>query len=228
MSPHTTQRSTHYAEINPDVEKLSRSNDNPAFVIMQNEGVEMLLSAMDVHGENEVVLEAICALLSVMARHDDEKSFHIADRGGVKIVLRVLKDFPHVPSLVTECCSLIQSLALNTEIKTLIAQHGGVRALITAGKRYFDEARTQREVVGALCNLAVDDTNEQLIVKLGGVQHIVSAVREHIRDPEVVWQAAGALHQLGSKDENQEQESLSRCTETHRAHSDHWNFFHDL
>jgi len=178
--------------------------ETPSEVMFANGGFQLFVQLLLVFKDNDIVVEAVCALLSSLARFEDVNAERIAVLGGIQGLLNVARIHAEVLEVQIECMGALQSLALNNTNKILIAELGGIKAIFACMKRYSYSVELIREACGTICNLAVSEENEHIIMKLGGIQLLILTMKDHMKDPEVQWHACGAIHNLAMNDSSVE------------------------
>ena len=165
--------------------------------------IAFLVHVCNTHNKSKVVGPAALAL-SHMSR-DDESKREVANIGGVRQLLLLMKVIDKEPVL-SQVCRTIASIALVDTIKVQIAAQGGIKVLvyqITFIKdddlQIFCKLRTpaaQAATLHALVNVCHNnDANRIAIATAGSVPHLVELMGTS-DDPEVLEQTGKLLANL--------------------------------
>jgi hypothetical protein len=117
----------------------------------------------------------------------DQYRNDIVHAGGLKAILRIMKEY-HDSSVIQNLgCQLLSNLAYeNDKIRVVAAQLGGILAIITAMKAHRHEEQLQWHALQALWRLSLNDWVRDSIVKKGGADIIRQTMDDHPTSTEYV------------------------------------------
>jgi hypothetical protein len=111
----------------------------------------------------------------------------IVHAGGLKVILRVMKDH-HDSSIIQDlCCQALSNLAFESDkIRVVTAQLGGISAITTAMKAHRNDEHLQWHALQALWRLSLNDWVRERIVKKGSAHIIRETMADHQTSKEYV------------------------------------------
>jgi hypothetical protein len=180
----------------------SAENLEVNFSIAETNGVELLVSALAVFGDNVNVTLQACKCFSYLSI-DPELRVMIVAQGGLRLVVVAITSNPDNAELVGFACSTLLNLTFDAEVSAYIGS-GIVDAIVQTMTGHLKSALLQETGLGILQNISMRGPDEKArIAEAGGVEAVVSVLREHIRLPSVVERGLATLWSLAVLDENQ-------------------------
>ncbi len=111
----------------------------------------------------------------------------IVRAGGLKAILRVMKEYHDAVDIQDLSCQALSNLAFeNDKTRLVIAQLGGISAILTAMTTHLNDEDLQYHALQTLWRLTFNDWVRDKIVKMGTVDAIRQAMATHPSSKEYV------------------------------------------
>ena len=141
--------------------------------IAQNDGITMLLSAMEQHGSNQALLSSAQLALTNLATSEDART-QLRNMDGVAILLQLFETNMANKDFVAESIKTMTRLCADDTLSKAIAMDG-MGLLLQAVDRY-DEPGFLTIAFRLVGHLAFVESNLTIIVQHNGIQRVISAI----------------------------------------------------
>jgi hypothetical protein len=141
--------------------------------IAQNDGITMLLSAMEQHGSSQPVLASAQLALTNLATSEEART-QLRNMDGVSILLSLFETNMGNKEFVAESLKTMTRLCADDSLSKAIAADG-MHLLLQAVDRY-DEPGFLTTAFRLLGHLAFVESNLTIIVQHNGIQRVISAI----------------------------------------------------
>eukprot|EP00118_Oscarella_pearsei_P007046 m.33268 g.33268 ORF g.33268 m.33268 type:complete len:757 (+) comp31795_c0_seq2:1038-3308(+) len=156
--------------------------------VVQNDGIKLIVSAMDIFPNNIQVVQSSCRALGALAMHQSVR--HLMDEdGGVDIIVRTMKRDELLGNQVVQmiCCNTLACLLdqADSSLKKRLFQATSTTSMSVAVKRFPNDAELCECVCRSVSSFA---TCEELLADLqatGIFQAVLSSLELHKDNPEV-------------------------------------------
>jgi hypothetical protein len=141
--------------------------------IAQNDGITMLLSAMEQHGSSQSLLASAQLALTNLATSEDART-QLRNMDGVSVLLSLFETNMANKEFVTESIKTMTRLCADDTLSKSIAADG-MGLLMQAVDRY-DEPGFLTIAFRLIGHLAFVESNLTIIVQHNGIQRVISAI----------------------------------------------------
>lgn len=120
---------------------------------------------------------SLCSVLPLADQHtnslskakEESKQIELAKKGGIDVILEVIRKHQMDPETQALACGAIRALAVAQTNKLSVAMKGGVQTLTTSLRINLPHIHVFRQVVAALWNLALHSDLQLRIGKVGTI-----------------------------------------------------------
>uniref|UniRef100_A0A8C9NCG9 Armadillo repeat containing 6 n=1 Tax=Serinus canaria TaxID=9135 RepID=A0A8C9NCG9_SERCA len=173
---------------------FGHAHDHAKMIVLENDGLRVLIEAAKAFRDNSGVLSELCATLSRLSVRN-EFCQEIVDLGGLNFMVTLLADCMEHPDVVKQVLSAIRAVAGNDDVKDAIVDAGATELIVLAISHHL--GNPQKQACMLIRNLVLCGP----ILALGAEVLIAEARAAH-RDCDDV--ARAALRDLGCKVELRE------------------------
>jgi len=125
-------------------------------------------------------LSALSLLCDEDNKHEERNRKDICRLGGPTAIVSLMRKSADHPSILAECCGLIQNLAAVPDTRDLLTSVGAIQAVVAAMKKTPCDVGIQEWGCGALNNMVWESpANQALAIKSGAIPPIVEAMVRH-------------------------------------------------
>lgn len=184
---------------------FGHAHEHAKMIVLEHNGIKVLIDAAKEHPENVSVLSELCATLARLAVRN-EFCQDIVDLGGLKFMVTLLADSLDCQELVKQVLGAIKAIAGNDDVKDGVVSAGGVELIVMAMNRHMANAQVCEQGCAAMCVLALRKPNNcKVIMENGGALAALQAMKSHPAEVNVQKQSCMLLRNLVSrtKDFNQ-------------------------
>ncbi|XP_015282865.1 PREDICTED: armadillo repeat-containing protein 6 [Gekko japonicus] len=204
---------------------FGHAHDHAKMIVVEHDGLRILIEAAKVFTDNCSVLSEICATLGRLSVRN-EFCQEIVDLGGLNFMVALLADCIDHQELVKQVLSAIRAIAGNDDVKDAIVNAGGTDIIVLAMSRHLGSPQVCEQSCAALCMLALrKPENCRVIMEGGGALAALQAMKMHPREVTVQKQACMLIRNLVSHSRDFSQPILEMgaenlITEARTAHRD--------
>ncbi|XP_029309059.1 LOW QUALITY PROTEIN: armadillo repeat-containing protein 6 [Cottoperca gobio] len=181
---------------------FGHAHDHAKMIVLEHNGLKVLIEAAKAHLDNTSVLSEVCAALSHLAVRN-EFCQDICDLGGLKLIMSLLADSYETPELVRQVLSAIRAVAGNDDVKDAVVNAGGVELIVIAMNRHMNNSSVCEQGCACLSVLALrKPENCQVIMDYGGALAAVQAMKTHTKSINVQKQACMVMRNLVARMSN--------------------------
>ncbi|KAM9349443.1 armadillo repeat-containing protein 6 [Symphorus nematophorus] len=192
---------------------FGHAHEHAKMIVLEHNGLKVLIEAAKAHLDNTSVLSEICATLSRLAVRN-EFCQDICDLGGLKLMMTLLADCYESPELVRQVLSAIRAVAGNDDVKDAVVNAGGVQLIVIAMNRHISNSGVCEQGCACLSVLALRKPNNcKVIMENGGALAAVQAMKAHTDAVNVQKQACMLIRNLVSRMQNFSQPILEMGAE---------------
>ncbi|XP_068427802.1 armadillo repeat-containing protein 6 [Clinocottus analis] len=175
---------------------FGNAHEHAKIIVLEHNGLKILVDAAKAHFENTSVLSELCATLSRLAVRN-EFCQDICDLGGLKLIMTLLADSYEKPELVRQVLSAIRAVAGNDDVKDAVVESGGVELIVIAMNKHMNNSAVCEHGCACLSVLALRKPNNcKVIMEHGGVLAAVQAMKTHKDVVNVQKQACMVMRNL--------------------------------
>ncbi|XP_028987383.1 armadillo repeat-containing protein 6 isoform X2 [Betta splendens] len=187
---------------------FGHGHEHAKMIVLEHNGLKVLIEAAKAHLENTSVLSEICATLSRLAVRN-EFCQDICDLGGLKLIMTLLADSFESADLARQVLSAIRAIAGNDDVKDAVVNAGGVQLIVIAMNRHMSNPTVCEQGCACLSVLALRKPNNcKVIMENGGALAAVQAMKANADAVNVQKQACMVLRNLVSRMRNYSQPIL--------------------
>ncbi|KFW76741.1 Armadillo repeat-containing protein 6 [Manacus vitellinus] len=204
---------------------FGHAHDHAKMIVLENDGLRVLIEAAKAFTDNSGVLSELCATLSRLSVRN-EFCQEIVDLGGLNFMVTLLADCMEHPDVVKQVLSAIRAVAGNDDVKDAIVDAGGTDLIVLAISHHLANPQICEQGCAALCMLALrKPENCSVIMEGGGALAALQAMKAHPREVAVQKQACMLIRNLVSRSRDFSQPILEMgaenlITEARAAHRD--------
>ncbi|NXG73020.1 ARMC6 protein, partial [Baryphthengus martii] len=204
---------------------FGHAHDHAKMIVLENDGLRVLIEAAKVFTDNSSVLSELCATLSRLSVRN-EFCQEIVDLGGLNFMVSLLADCVDHPDVVKQVLSAIRAVAGNDDVKDAIVSAGGTDLIVLAVSRHLGNPQICEQGCAALCMLALrKPENCHVIMEGGGALAALQAMKAHPREAAVQKQACMLIRNLVARSRDFSQPILEMgaenlITEARATHKD--------
>ncbi|KAM8851159.1 armadillo repeat-containing protein 6 [Spinachia spinachia] len=192
---------------------FGNAHEHAKIIVLEHNGLKVLINAAKVHLDNTAVLSELCATLSRLAVRN-EFCQDICDLGGLKLIMRLLADSYEKAELVRQVLSAIRAVSGNDDVKDAVVNSGGVQLIVIAMNRHMNNPAVCEHGCACLSVLALrKPENCKVIMENGGALAAVEAMKTHTDAVNVQKQACMVMRNLVSRMSNLSQPILEMGAE---------------
>ncbi|NXB98852.1 ARMC6 protein, partial [Orthonyx spaldingii] len=178
---------------------FGHAHDHAKMIVLENDGLRVLIEAAKAFRDNSGVLSELCATLSRLAVRN-EFCQEIVDLGGLNFMVTLLADCMEHPDVVKQVLSAIRAVAGNDDVKDAIVDAGGTDLIVLAISHHLGNPQICEQGCAALCMLALrKPENCSVIMEGGGALAALQAMKAHPREVAVQKQACMLIRNLVSR-----------------------------
>uniref|UniRef100_A0A8C9UF40 Armadillo repeat containing 6 n=1 Tax=Serinus canaria TaxID=9135 RepID=A0A8C9UF40_SERCA len=182
---------------------FGHAHDHAKMIVLENDGLRVLIEAAKAFRDNSGVLSELCATLSRLSVRN-EFCQEIVDLGGLNFMVTLLADcmehpllFPHGQDVVKQVLSAIRAVAGNDDVKDAIVDAGATELIVLAISHHLGNPQICEQGCAALCMLALrKPENCSVIMEGGGALAALQAMKAHPREVAVQKQACMLIRNL--------------------------------
>ncbi|XP_061458057.1 armadillo repeat-containing protein 6 isoform X4 [Rhineura floridana] len=204
---------------------FGHAHDHAKMIVMEHNGLRILIEAAKAFPDDCTVLREICATLGHLSVRN-EFCQEIVDLGGLNFMVALLADCIDHQDLVKQVLSAIRAIAGNDDVKDAIVNAGGTDLIVLAMSHHLGSPLVCEQSCAALCMLALrKPENCRVIMEGGGALAALQAMKMHPREVGVQKQACMLIRNLVSHTQDFSQPILEMgaedlITEARTAHRD--------
>ncbi|KFO55167.1 Armadillo repeat-containing protein 6 [Corvus brachyrhynchos] len=204
---------------------FGHAHDHAKMIVLENDGLRVLIEAAKAFMDNSGVLSELCATLSRLSVRN-EFCQEIVDLGGLNFMVTLLADCMDHPDVVKQVLSAIRAVAGNDDVKDAIVDAGGTDLIVLAISHHLGNPQICEQGCAALCMLALrKPENCSVIMEGGGALAALQAMKAHPQEVAVQKQACMLIRNLVSRSRDFSQPILEMgaenlITEARAAHRD--------
>ncbi|XP_077187765.1 armadillo repeat-containing protein 6 [Paroedura picta] len=178
---------------------FGHAHDHAKMIVVEHDGLRILIEAAKVFTDDCSVLGEICATLARLSVRN-EFCQEIVDLGGLNFMVALLADCIDHQELVKHVLSTIRAIAGNDDVKDAIVNAGGTDLIVLAMSRHLGNPQVCEQSCAALCMLALrKPENCRVIMEGGGALAALQAMKMHPREVTVQKQACMLIRNLVSR-----------------------------
>ncbi|XP_059846944.1 armadillo repeat-containing protein 6 isoform X2 [Hypanus sabinus] len=175
---------------------FGHAHDHAKMIVMENNGLQVIIEAAKAFTENPTVLSELCCTLSRLAVRN-EFCQDIVDLGGLNFMVALLADCIEHRELVRQVLGAFRAIAGNDEVKDAIVNAGGTDLIMLAMNRHMGSPQVCEQGCAALSMLALrKPENCRVIMEAGGAFLTLQAMKSHPAEVNVQKQACMLLRNL--------------------------------
>ncbi|XP_029500735.1 armadillo repeat-containing protein 6 [Oncorhynchus nerka] len=175
---------------------FGQAHEHAKMIVMEHNGLKVIVEAAKAHPENTPVLSVLCATLSSLAVRN-EFCQDICDLGGLKFMMTLLADSYESQELTRQVLSALRAIAGNDDVKDAVTNAGGVQLIVIAMNRHMGNAQVCEQGCAALSVVALRKPNNcQVIMEEGGALAALLAMKTHPDEVNVQKQGCMLLRNL--------------------------------
>ncbi|XP_056368567.1 armadillo repeat-containing protein 6 isoform X6 [Oenanthe melanoleuca] len=204
---------------------FGHAHDHAKMIVLENDGLRVLIEAAKAFRDNSGVLSELCATLSRLSVRN-EFCQEIVDLGGLDFMVTLLADCMEHPDVVKQVLSAIRAVAGNDDVKDAIVGAGATELIVLAISHHLGNPQICEQGCAALCVLALrKPENCSVIMEGGGALAALQAMKAHPREVAVQKQACMLIRNLVSRSRDLSQPILAMgaeplISEARAAHRD--------
>ncbi|KAK2895375.1 armadillo repeat-containing protein 6 isoform X1 [Channa argus] len=192
---------------------FGQAHEHAKIIVLENNGLKVLIEAAKAHLNNMSVVSEICATLSRLAVRN-EFCQDICDLGGLKLMIKLLGDSYESAELVRQVLCAIRAVAGNDDVKDAVVNADGVQLIVTAMNRHMTNSAVCEQGCACLSVLALRKPNNcSVIMENGGALAAIQSMKSHTDAVNVQKQACMLLRNLVSHMQNYSQPILEMGAE---------------
>ncbi|XP_067824609.1 armadillo repeat-containing protein 6 isoform X2 [Heptranchias perlo] len=158
---------------------FGRAHDHAKLIVMENDGLRIIIEAAKAFTDNPLVLSELCATLSRLAVRN-EFCQDIVDLGGLNFMVALLADCIDHRELVRQVLSAFRAIAGNDEVKDAIINAGGTDLIVLAMNRHMGSPQICEQGCAALGMVALrKPENCRVIMEGSGALMALQAMKTH-------------------------------------------------
>uniref|UniRef100_A0A8C3QCA4 Uncharacterized protein n=1 Tax=Geospiza parvula TaxID=87175 RepID=A0A8C3QCA4_GEOPR len=178
---------------------FGHAHDHAKMIVLENDGLRVLIEAAKAFTDNSGVLSELCATLSRLSVRN-EFCQEIVDLGGLNFMVTLLADCMEHPDVVKQVLSAIRAVAGNDDVKDAIVDAGATELIVLAISHHLGNPQICEQGCAALCMLALrKPENCSVIMEGGGALAALQAMKAHPREVAVQKQACMLIRNLVSR-----------------------------
>ncbi|XP_020385004.1 armadillo repeat-containing protein 6 isoform X1 [Rhincodon typus] len=175
---------------------FGRAHDHAKLIVMENDGLRILIEAAKAFTDNPSVLSELCSTLSRLAVRN-EFCQDIVDLGGLNFMVALLADCIEHREVVKQVLGALRAIAGNDEVKDAIINAGGTDLIVLAMNRHLGTPQICEQGCAALGMFALrKPENCRVIMEGGGALIALQAMKAHPAEVNVQKQACMLLRNL--------------------------------
>ncbi|KAM7025035.1 armadillo repeat-containing protein 6 isoform 1-T5 [Acridotheres tristis] len=193
---------------------FGHAHDHAKMIVLENDGLRVLIEAAKAFTDNSGVLSELCATLSRLSVRN-EFCQDIVDLGGLNFMVTLLADcMEHPQDVVKQVLSAIRAVAGNDDVKDAIVDAGATELIVLAISHHLGNPQICEQGCAALCVLALrKPENCSVIMEGGGALAALQAMKAHPREVAVQKQACMLIRNLVSRSRDLSQPILAMGAE---------------
>ncbi|XP_038019939.1 armadillo repeat-containing protein 6 isoform X2 [Motacilla alba alba] len=177
---------------------FGHAHDHAKMIVLENDGLRVLIEAAKAFTDNSGVLSELCATLSRLSVRN-EFCQEIVDLGGLNFMVTLLADCMEHPDVVKQVLGAIRAVAGNDDVKDAIVDAGATELIVLAISQHLGNPQICEQGCAALGVLALrKPDNCGVIVEGGGAAAALRAMKAHPREV-AVQQACMLIRNLVSR-----------------------------
>ncbi|NXD14217.1 ARMC6 protein, partial [Nothocercus nigrocapillus] len=178
---------------------FGHAHDHAKMIVLENNGLKVLIEAAKAFTDNSSVLSELCATLSRLSVRN-EFCQEIVDLGGLNFMVSLLADCIDHPDVVKQVLSAIRAVAGNDDVKDAVVNAGGTDLIVLAISHHLANPQICEQGCAALCMLALrKPENCNIIMEGGGALAALQAMKTHPKEVAVQKQACMLIRNLVSR-----------------------------
>ncbi|NWS03217.1 ARMC6 protein, partial [Motacilla alba] len=164
---------------------FGHAHDHAKMIVLENDGLRVLIEAAKAFTDNSGVLSELCATLSRLSVRN-EFCQEIVDLGGLNFMVTLLADCMEHPDVVKQVLGAIRAVAGNDDVKDAIVDAGATELIVLAISQHLGNPQICEQGCAALGVLALrKPDNCGVIVEGGGAAAALRAMKAHPREVAV-------------------------------------------
>ncbi|KAM7025041.1 armadillo repeat-containing protein 6 isoform 3-T7 [Acridotheres tristis] len=180
---------------------FGHAHDHAKMIVLENDGLRVLIEAAKAFTDNSGVLSELCATLSRLSVRN-EFCQDIVDLGGLNFMVTLLADCMEHPICEQGCAALCVLALRKPENCSVIMEGGGALAALQAMKAHPREVAVQKQACMLIRNLVSRSRDLSQPILAMGAELLIAEARAAHRDCDDV--ARAALRDLGCQVELRE------------------------
>lgn len=201
-------------------------NDNKRRVV-QAQGVETVIKAMNNHTSDTILQRHACAVLVELCSQNNNKKDKTKRRqehkqrtlvgkaGGAEAVIHAMKLHPNVPLLLLNACTALRNLSFwHKQNRIRIGQAGGIEQIVHTMQQHTRRGWLMEEACSAIAIVSCHNAdNKRRVFQAGGVKAIVHVMEQQFYHDRVQDAATRALFILSFERHNKREIAQTATTE---------------
>ncbi|NXD46289.1 ARMC6 protein, partial [Copsychus sechellarum] len=123
------------------------AHDHAKMIVLENDGLRVLIEAAKAFRDNSGVLSELCATLSRLSVRN-EFCQEIVDLGGLSFMVTLLADCMEHPDVVKQVLSAIRAVAGNDDVKDAIVDAGATELIVLAISQHLGNPQVASRELG--------------------------------------------------------------------------------
>ncbi|XP_071308180.1 armadillo repeat-containing protein 6 isoform X2 [Agelaius tricolor] len=178
---------------------FGHAHDHAKMIVLENDGLRVLIEAAKAFTDNSAVLSELCATLARLSVRN-EFCQEIVDLGGLNFMVTLLADCMEHPDVVRQVLGAIRAVAGNDNVKDAIVEAGATELIVLAISHHLGQPQICEQGCAALCMLALrKPENCSVIMEGGGALAALQAMKAHPGEVAVQKQACMLIRNLVSR-----------------------------
>ena len=170
--------------------------------IAETDGIDMIVNALAVFGENKEIYLDACKALSHLSI-DHESRMLISSQGGLILLVNAMNTFRDDVDLLEAACSALLNLSSDAE-EQVLAGSNVVETVVNIMRHQPDSPKLQEKGLGVLQNVSMRSRDaKRAIAQAGGVDAVTFAIKEFMGSPSVLERAFTTMWSMAVLEENQ-------------------------
>ena len=170
--------------------------------IVQTDGIDMIVNALALFSDDNVVQSQACKALSHLSI-DEESRMLIASLGGLMLLGNTMRANMDTLDLLEGALSAVLSLSADADVE-LLTESSIVAVVVAVMRHHRTNSQIQEFGMGVLQNISMRCfESKQTIAEAGGIIAVTDCIREFMGSPTVLERAFTTLWSLAVLDQNQ-------------------------
>jgi len=170
--------------------------------IVQTDGIDMIINALALFSDDNVVQLQACKALSHLSI-DEESRMLMASLGGLMLLGNAMRTNMDSLDLLEGALSAVLSLSADADVE-LLTESDIIAVVIAVMRHHCTNSQIQEFGMGVLQNISMRHfDSKETIAEFGGITAVTDCIREFMGSPTVLERAFTTLWSLAVLDKNQ-------------------------